>query len=97
MPMNEPAFTTNEDRVERLRANYNEGVLCESMPTTDREERDQRCLHVSHEKLIFLFQNAMEDYSRRVKNQKVREYNEAYMWTSSLPSQSHDRKFRFPF
>ncbi|KAG5478433.1 hypothetical protein GH5_05371 [Leishmania sp. Ghana 2012 LV757] len=97
MPMNEPAFTTNEARVERLRANYNEGVLRESMSTVDREKRDLHCLYVSHDKLMFLFQNAMEDYSRSVKNQKVKEYNEAYIGTASLPSKDHGRKFHLPF
>lgn len=95
--MNKPAFTTNEARVERLQANYDEGLLRESMPTADREKRDLQLLCVSHDKLMFLFQNAMEGYSRSLKNQKVKEYNEAYIKTTSLPSKDHGCKSRFPF
>lgn len=95
--MNKPAFTTNEARVERLQANYDEGLLRESIPTVDREKRDLNLLHVSHDKLMFLFQNAMESYSKNLKNQRVKEYNEVYIKTTSLPSKDHDCKSRFPF
>ncbi|GET88700.1 hypothetical protein, conserved [Leishmania tarentolae] len=97
MPMNKPAFTTNEARVERLQENYDEGLLRERMPTADREARDLHLLHVSHDKLMFLFQNAMEGYSRRLKNQKVKMYNETYMNGTSPPSEDHTAKSRFPF
>ncbi|CAM36561.1 conserved hypothetical protein [Leishmania braziliensis MHOM/BR/75/M2904] len=97
MPMNKPAFTTNEVRVKRLQENYDEGLLRERMPTAEREQRDLQCLCVSRDKLMFLFQNAMEDYSRSVKNQKVKEYNEMCMRSTSLPSKDCGLRFRLPF
>ncbi|KAG5504366.1 hypothetical protein JKF63_04815 [Porcisia hertigi] len=95
MPMNKPAFTTSDARTERLQENYNEGLLRESMPTADREKRDLHCLYVSPEKLMFLFQNAMEDYSSTVKNQKAKDYNEEYIRTATLPSRERGHKSRF--
>lgn len=95
--MNKPAFTTSEARITRLQENYDEGLMRESMPTTDREIRDMHCLHVTHDKLMFLFQNAMEGYSRSVKNQKVKEYNEVYISTTPLPPKSQSRRSLFRF
>ncbi|KAK7195859.1 hypothetical protein NESM_000517300 [Novymonas esmeraldas] len=96
--MNKPAFTTNPDRIERLQVNYDEGLLRESMPTADREKRDLQCLHVSHEKLMFLFQNAMEGYSRSVKNQKVKEYNDTYLAAAAAAAPPKaESKSRFSF
>jgi hypothetical protein len=94
--MNKPAFTTNPSRIARLQENYDEGVNREKMPTEDREKRDLHCLHVTNEKLLFLFQNAMEGYSSTVKNQKVKEYNEVYISTAPVTT-NQTRKTRFRF
>lgn len=94
--MNKPTFTTQPSRVARLQENYDEGVQREKMPTEERERRDMHLLHVTDEKLLFLFQNAMEGYSSSVKNQKVREYNEVYISTAPVaPKQTQKSRFRF--
>ncbi|KPA84055.1 hypothetical protein ABB37_02178 [Leptomonas pyrrhocoris] len=94
--MNKPHFTTDPYRITRLQENYDEGVKREKMPTIDREKRDLHCLHVTDEKLLFLYQNAMESYSSTVKNQKIKEYNEVYISTAPVASKDSGKsRFRF--
>lgn len=78
MPMNPPQFTNRPERLSRLQENYDEGLTRETIPTATREQLDKQCLVVTDAKLMFLFQNAMESYSKSTKNQKVTEYNAAH-------------------
>ncbi|EAN94937.1 hypothetical protein C3747_21g188c [Trypanosoma cruzi] len=75
MPMSQPRFTTNPERIARLEENYNAGVEREKIPVAEREKLDLECLNVSSAKLRFLYQNSMESYGPDVKNNKVKEYN----------------------
>lgn len=76
--MNAPSFTTKPERIARLQYNYDEGLAREKIPSDLREKLDAECLVVSKEKLHFLFQNAMESYSKEQKNQQVVEWNKTH-------------------
>ncbi|CBH13245.1 hypothetical protein, conserved [Trypanosoma brucei gambiense DAL972] len=88
MPMLQPYFTKNPQRITRLQENYDEGVQREKVPAAVREQLDIQYLNVTPEKLRFLHQNVMGSYSPGEKNEKVRRYNELHP-----PGKEHSPKF----
>lgn len=98
MPMNQPSFTTNEHRIDRLQYNYDDGLMRESLSTSERERLDLNCLYVSDQKLKFLFQNAMESYSNDIKNKKITEFNATHVATDAeVAAAAAQRTSRFRF
>ncbi|KAF8285847.1 hypothetical protein C3747_53g19 [Trypanosoma cruzi] len=58
MPMSQPRFTTNPERIARLQENYDAGVEREKMPNEEREKLDLECFNVSPAQLAALAERA---------------------------------------
>ncbi|PWV16788.1 hypothetical protein C3747_21g192c [Trypanosoma cruzi] len=58
MPMSQPRFTTNPERIARLQENYDAGVEREKMPNEEREKLDLECFNLSPAQLAALTERA---------------------------------------
>nr|CCC49585.1 conserved hypothetical protein [Trypanosoma vivax Y486] len=70
MPMSEPFFTTNPQRIARLQENYDAGVEREKIPPEVRERLDLECVRATRQHIAELNKKIEMDKKKKKKTEK---------------------------